>query len=178
MATERSKKPTYTQEDLRDVLTVAVQLYEAEKKRGEIIERKGTYLIGFGGIVISLGTFAIGNLHTLNLVALILLVPSIVTMAISVYCGIRVVRTGMYQTPDMTSVTGNSTVDGLFREYTDDIIAAYKDHVEKSRTSGGWLQAGERWLASSIALLAVSLLLAISPPLFTLLCTQLQSWVD
>ena len=172
MGGEQDTPGFYSSEELREVRNIAVQMYEAEKQRGDRIERKGTYLIGFGGIVMAISAFAVDNLSAYSIPGLVLLIASIIGMAWSVYCGIRVVRTEMYQVPDIGSIEQNSSVEGLTREYVNDVVAAYRSHLKISQTSGGWLRIGERWLAGSVVLLAISTLVTVIPSFISLLCSS------
>lgn len=169
---EQDKPGFYRSEDLKEVRTIATQMYEAEKQRGDGIERKGTYLIGFGGIVMAISAFAVDNLSAYNVPGQVLLIMSIVGMAWSVYCGIRVVRTEMYQVPDISSIEQNSSAEGLTREYVNDVMSAYRSHVKNSQTSGGWLRTGERWLAGSVVLLAISTLVTVLPSFIASICSS------
>jgi hypothetical protein len=162
-ARKRKKSPRevvkgYRDDDIPAVMALATKLLEAEGKRVETLERKGTQLTGFGGISISLLSLTLSQAAHLPGLSVALFVAGVLTMAFAVYCGIRTVRTQMLGLPDETSISNHSSALEMQREHTQDLLYALRDQGEKGRKKGGWLQLGERVLNMSVTFLALAVL--------------------
>ena len=147
----------YRDEDISTVMALATRLLDAEGKRVEILERKGTQLIGFGSVSIALLSLTLSQAVQISEVSVVLLVIGVLVMVSAVYCGIRTVKTQMLVLPDETAISNHDSALEMHREHTQDLLSALRDQGEKSRKKGWWLQLGECAINVSIIFLGLGL---------------------
>lgn len=151
----------YHDDDIPAVMALATKLFEAEGKRVEILERKGTQLIGFGSVSISLLALTLSQATQLSEVSVGLLVIGVLAMVFAVFCGIRTSKTQMLALPDETSISNHDSVLEMQREHSQDLLRSLQDQKEKSQTKGAWLQRGEHAINVSIIFLGLGILAAL-----------------